>query len=268
MDELERLDIEMSARGFRQKTKKSYKNIFSKFLVFNNHKSFKDSTCKDVKKYLAYLQEKGQRNITLNVVISGLKFAFEVFDKDLKLKRPKKEKTLPTVLSQEEVERLLSCCSNIKHKLMLKTIYGCGLRVSELQNLKPEHLDFDREIIFIRDSKGAKDRIVKIPKSLFPDLYKYSCLNPGKYLFEGRKGKINIKTIQKVFENAFKKSGIKKKASCHTLRHSFATHLLENGIDIRIIQKLLGHSKLETTQIYTHVSSYQLENVKSPLDYI
>lgn len=265
MDELGRLRIEMSARGFRQKTKKSYMNILCNFLKYNQ-KSFVKSDEEDVKRYLAYLSDRGQTNITLNVVMSALKFAFEIFGKPLNLKRPKKEKRLPNVLSKEEVRSVINHCENVKHKLILRIIYGCGLRVSELQNLKHSDLDFDRNIISIKNSKGAKDRVVKIPESLFSDLYKYVCLNPGKYVFEGLRGKLNIKTIQKIFENNFKKSKINKNASCHTLRHSFATHLLENGVDIRIIQKLLGHNKLETTQIYTHVSSAQIDKIKSPLD--
>lgn len=267
MDELEKIKLEMSARGFRQKTQKSYENIIVNFLKFNS-KPLKESNEEDVKKYLEYLHQKGQTNITLNVVISSLNFAFEIFDRKLNLKRPKKEKRLPEVLSKEDVRSIIFSCENIKHKLILRCIYGFGLRISELQNLKPGDIDFSRKIIYVKNSKGAKERIIKIPETLFADLYKYLALNPGIYVFEGRKGKINLKTIQKIFENSLKKSEIRKKASCHTLRHSFATHLLENGVDIRIIQKLLGHSKLETTQIYTHVSSYQLENIKSPLDTI
>ena len=265
MDELERLNIEMSSRGFREKTKKSYSNIFHNFLKFNK-KSFSFSSEDDLKRYLSYLNQKGQTNITLNVVISALKFAFLTFNKKIDIKRPKKERRLPEVLSKEDVKRILESQTNVKHQLILETIYGCGLRISELQNLKPEDIDFDREITKIRNSKGAKDRIIKLPKTLLLKLKSYIELSSGTYLFEGRKGKINIKTIQKIFENALKKSQVKKKVSCHTLRHSFATHLLENGVDIRIIQKLLGHSKLETTQIYTHVSGFQLENIKSPLD--
>ncbi len=120
--------------------------------------------------------------------------------------------------------------------------------------------------VLIKDSKGAKDRYIMLPNSLSSNLKNYINLNPGVYIFQGRKEKLNIKTVQKIFENALKKSGIKKRASCHTLRHSFATHLLENGVDIRIIQKLLGHNRLETTQIYTHVSNFHLKNIKSPLD--
>ncbi|OIO41999.1 hypothetical protein AUJ62_01600 [Candidatus Pacearchaeota archaeon CG1_02_32_21] len=132
--------------------------------------------------------------------------------------------------------------------------------------MKTSDINFDRKIVLIKEAKGKKDRYVNLPESLYNDLQSYIKLNQGEYVFSGRNGKITIKTIQKIFENALEKSGIEKRASCHTLRHSFATHLLENGVDIRVIQKLLGHNKLETTQIYTHVSNFQLQNIKSPLD--
>ena len=132
--------------------------------------------------------------------------------------------------------------------------------------MKTSDINFDRKIVLIKEAKGKKDRYVNLPESLSSELKNYISLNKGKYVFEGRNGMITIKIIQKIFENALKKSGVNKKASCHTLRHSYATHLLENGVDIRIIQKLLGHNKLKTTQIYTYVSNFQLQNIKLPLD--
>jgi site-specific recombinase XerD len=265
MDELFFLNNEMSAQGFGIRTKKTYNSIFKGFKRFN-HTDIKNSSAENVKEYLSYLHEKGHTNISLNLVISALKFAYGIFQKPLDIKRPKKEKRLPLVLSKEEVKKIINSSSNPKHRLILKTIYGLGLRVSELVNLKPEHIDIDRKMVLIREAKGKKDRYVKLPEIFSEELLSYIKLNPGEYVFSGRKGKINIKTVQKIFENTLKKSGVKKRASCHTLRHSFATHLLEDGVDVRIIQKLLGHSKLETTQIYTHVSNFQLQNIKSPLD--
>lgn len=267
MDELGKLKIEMSARGFSPKTKKSYANIFENFKKFSK-KEIKETNEDDIKNYLAYLNEKGYKNITLNVVISAIKFAKTAFGERVFIKRPKRERHLPSVFSQNEIRRLIDSVNNPKHKLILKTIYGLGLRVSELINLRQEEIDFNRKLVHIRDAKGSKDRYVNLPDRLYEDLKSYIRLNNGKYVFSGRKEKITIKTVQKIFENALKKSGINKKASCHTLRHSFATHLLENGVDIRIIQKLLGHAKLESTQIYTHVSNFQLKNIKSPLDEI
>jgi len=265
LNEIEKLKIEMNSRGFSPKTKKSYLNIVTNFVKYNKKNIF-NSDVEDVKRYLAYLNEKGQANISLNVVISALKFTYAIFGKEINIKRPIKEKRLPSVLSKEEVKRIINSLDNPKHKLILKTIYGLGLRVSELQNLKTSDINFDRKIVLIKEAKGKKDRYVNLPESLYNDLQSYIKLNQGEYVFSGRNGKITIKTIQKIFENALEKSGIEKRASCHTLRHSFATHLLENGVDIRVIQKLLGHNKLETTQIYTHVSNFQLQNIKSPLD--
>ena len=264
-NELKRLETEMSARGFSLKTKKSYKRIFEDFKKFSE-KNIKEASEEEIKKYLAYLNNKGYKNITLNVVISAIKFAKLSLGERIFIKRPKKERHLPNVFSKQEIKSLFDSLNNPKHKLILKTIYGLGLRVSELVNLKQEDIDFERKLIHIRDAKGSKDRYVKLPDSLNDGLNSYIKLIPGKYAFSGRKEKLTIKTVQKIFENALKKSEIKKKASCHTLRHSFATHLLENGVDIRIIQKLLGHAKIESTQIYTHVSNFQMENIKSPLD--
>ncbi len=267
MDELDRFELEMKSRGFSRKTHKSYMFFVSGFLKFIGKKPAECGE-EDVKRYLANLKNKGYTNITLNLAISSLKFFFDIFGLNIikEIKRPKKEKHLPTVLSKEEVSRIINSLNNPKHKLILKTIYGLGFRISELANLKPENIEFDRKMVLIKDSKGRKDRYVMLPEKLGEELKSYMALNNGNYLFEGRNGKISLKTIQKIFENAVKKSGIKKDVSCHTLRHSFATHLLENGIDVRIIQKLLGHTKLETTQIYTHVSNLQIKNIKSPLE--
>lgn len=266
-DELiQKLNREMAIRGFSPKTRKTYGGILSGFIKFNQ-KEVCNWSVEDVKRYLESLHNKGHTNITLNVVISAMKFIFEINGKHLDLKRPKKEKHLPSVFSKDEVKRLINSLKNPKHKLILKTIYGLGLRVSELSNLKIKHIDFERGLVLIKNSKGNKDRYVKIPGGWDEEVKNYIKLKGnGEYLYEGRKGKISIKTIQKIFDNALKKSKLRKNASCHTLRHSFATHLLENGVDIRIIQRLLGHSKLETTQIYTHVSDVQLKNIKSPLE--
>lgn len=268
MDEvMEELEIEMKSRGFSKKTQKSYKFFVEDFLLFvkKNPEACKEE---DVKKYLAYLKDKGYTNTTLNLAISALKFFFGILKIYIlrEIKRPKRERKLPVVLSKEEISKILNALDNPKHNLILKTIYGLGLRVSEIVSLKQEDIQFERGLVLIKNAKGKKDRCIALPKNLAEELKHYVSFNKGKYLFEGRKGKLSIKTVQKIFENTVKKAGIKKKASCHTLRHSFATHLLENGVDIRIIQKLLGHSKLETTQIYTHVSNFQIKNIKSPLD--
>ncbi|MCD6229482.1 MAG: site-specific integrase [Candidatus Diapherotrites archaeon] len=270
MDELERLNIELNSRGFSHKTKKSYLFFIADFLKFTKKKP-REIQKEDIKKYISYLiVNKKYTNITANVAISSLKFFFgRVLEKDVckGIERPKRENRLPTVLSKGEVRKIIGSASNIKHKLVLKCIYGMGLRVSEVVNLKLADFDFDRDMVKICSAKGNKDRYVMLPKGLKSNLISYIELEkPEKYLFSGRKAKYTIKSVQKIFANSLRKTGIKKKASCHTLRHSFATHLLEQGIDIRYIQSLLGHSRLQTTQIYTHVANNKLKNIQSPLD--
>ena len=221
----------------------------------------------DVKKYVAHLiTDKGYANVTANLAISALKFLFKSCGKELFMERPKRERTLPIVLSKEEVRRILAAANNAKHRLALRCLYGMGLRVSELVNMKVNDIDFDRRVVKI-NGKGNKERYVMLPDGLRDDLRSYMAFEkPEKYLLKGRKGKYAIKSVQKIFEYATRKAGVMKEASCHTLRHSFATHLLESGVDIRYIQQLLGHAKLQTTQIYTHVSGNAMANIKSPLD--
>jgi len=182
---------------------------------------------------------------------------------------PKKPKRLPVVLSKDEVLRLLNSVSNPKHKLILALMYSAGLRVSEVVKLKVQDLDFDNKIIWVRQGKGKKDRQSLISEKIFIDLKNLTVnMAADQYLFLGQKPGFCLKTrsAEKIFANALAKADIKKLATCHSLRHSFATHLLEGGTDIRYIQTLLGHSSLQTTQIYTKVSNKFLSQIKSPLD--
>ena len=204
--------------------------------------------------------------------VHHLIFALEYFFKNILneriyLPKPKRNKTLPEILTKEEIKKMIDFTLNIKHKLILKVLYGCGLRVSEITGLKKEDINFNEDLIHIRLAKGKKDRFVKIPESLKEDLESYCKLNKDEILFpSNRGGKLTKKTIGKIVENSAKKAGITKDVYPHLLRHSFATHLLENGADLRIIQKLLGHSDIKTTQIYTQISQASIKNVKSPLD--
>ncbi|MBN2095315.1 MAG: tyrosine-type recombinase/integrase [Candidatus Aenigmarchaeota archaeon] len=270
MDEFERLVVELDSRGFSPKTKKAYL-FFARDFAAYVRKNISGVNGADVKSYVAYLIEKRKyTNLTANLAISALNFWLGDVLKTkscLGLTRPKREKRLPAVLSKEEVKKIISSTENAKHKLILKCLYGLGLRVSEAANLKVFDIDFDRDMVKIVSAKGNKDRYVMLPQTLREDLANYIGLyKPETYLFSGRSGKYPVKTIQKVFENSARKAGIKKKATCHTLRHSFATHLLEGGTDIRLIQKLLGHENISTTQIYTHVSSASIKSIKSPID--
>ncbi len=184
---------------------------------------------------------------------------------NIKFKRPQ---TLPVVLSKEEVSKLIKVTSNLKHKTILLLIYSAGLRLGELLNLKIGDIDSKRFKIHVVQGKGKKDRYVVLSEKLLQLLREYfKKYGPKEYLIEGGKGgRYSDKSVQSLMKQAVKKAGIRKKATVHTLRHSFATHLLDDGTDIRFIQELLGHVRLETTQIYTHVSSRSIDKIKSPAD--
>ena len=180
----------------------------------------------------------------------------------------RKEERIPVVLSKNEVKSILNHTNNIKHKTILSTIYGLGLRVSELVNLRINDIDSDRMLVHIHNSKGKKDRMVMLPVSLLKLLRTYfKAYKPKHYLFEGQKNTVySASSVRKVLKASLDKANINKPASVHTLRHSFATHLLENGTDVRIIQKLLGHKNIKTTLLYTQVAQSTIQNVKSPID--
>ena len=185
----------------------------------------------------------------------------------INLKFAKRSKKLPIVLSREEINKIIEVLPNKKHKLLISLAYGAGLRVSEVINLKVKDINPEELTIHLKDAKGKKDRI-----TIFPEKIKFDIINimDGKdknnFIFESeRGGKLTERTAQKVFENALKKSGIQKDATFHSLRHSFATHLLENGVDVRYVQELLGHQNIRTTQLYTRVTNPSIKKIKSPL---
>lgn len=187
------------------------------------------------------------------------------------LKRPRPERRLPPVLSEQEVSDILHAHSNIKHSIMLRLVYACGLRRSEILNLKPEDINSERKILNIRLAKGKKDRIVGIPVGLIEELRVYYRLfKPLYWLFEGQKNgqQFSKTSLSNVLKSAVKKANIIKPVTLHWLRHSYATHLLEHGTDLRNIQELLGHSSSKTTEIYTHVSTKTLANIRSPFEYL
>ena len=187
---------------------------------------------------------------------------------ELQLKRPKRSKLLPTVLSKEEVIDLLRYTKNLKHRAVLAMIYSAGLRISELLHLKLEHIDIDRRQLTVKNSKGRKDRNIILAQSFVPLMQNYiMSYNPKTYFVEGKPfQQYSAESVRSFLHRSSKIAQIKKRVTPHTLRHSYATHLLENGIDLRYIQELLGHAKPETTMIYTHVSKKDLLNIESPLD--
>ncbi|MEM4244914.1 MAG: tyrosine-type recombinase/integrase, partial [Candidatus Nanoarchaeia archaeon] len=182
-----------------------------------------------------------------------------------KLPLARKSLKLPLVLSKEEINKMIEATNNLKHKLVIMFLYYAGLRLDEVRNLKWEDVDFDREIIHLKTAKGDKERIVFLHKKLIDMLKMYGTKEEGLIFVSQREGKYNKRTIQQIVKSASKKAGIKKNITPHTLRHSFATHLLESGADIRHIQQLLGHKDLKTTQIYTHVANKEIKKLANLL---
>ncbi|MBL6868976.1 MAG: tyrosine-type recombinase/integrase [Flavobacteriales bacterium] len=226
----------------------------------------------DIIEYLFHLIKNNYSKSTQNQHINAIKFYFEkCLGKKREyylIDRPRKEKKLPNVLSKNEIQLLFNSTYNLKHLTILAVIYSCGLRVSELINIKINDIDNNRMVIHIRKAKGNKDRQVQLTNQLLELLRKYyKKYLPLNYLIVGQNGgKYSTTSIQKIIKNSSLKAGIYKKVTPHTLRHSFATHLLENGTDIRYIQTILGHSDIKTTQIYTHVSNAHLKNIQNPSD--
>lgn len=201
------------------------------------------------------------------------KFYKEIFQRNVNLKHlypQRKENRLPKFLTKSEVKKVLEATLNIKHKAILTTIYSCGLRLSELIELKISDIKTEENILLVRQGKGNKDRVVTLSSKLIELLREYyKMYKPKVYLFEGsRGGKYSKRSVQQIMKYSVEKSGINSPATVHSLRHSYATHLLESGIDIRIIKELLGHSNIKTTEIYTHITDVNKNKIKSPLDYL
>ncbi len=267
---LKKIEIELKISKNSKHTLKSYFEANKKFLEFAGKKPTEVNE-DDLKSYII---EKLNDKSTSSVIIflSAIKYAYSnILKEDItsEIKRPKKEKKIPVVLTKSEIRKLIDIFDSPKSKLMISIIYSCGMRVSELVNLKINDLDFNEKIGQIKQAKGKKDRMFNIPNFLLDDLENQVELqrkNGKEYLFTGPGGKLTSRNIQKIVSLASRKAGINKNVHPHTLRHSFATHLLEDGVDIRYIQGLLGHSSISTTELYTHISSDKLKKIKSPLD--
>jgi len=263
---LQKLKERCILKGYSSQTIKSYTYNVSRYLSFLS-KGRLNLTNDSVKSYL----------LTLNLSVNSIRLQYasiSFFFREI-LKHPfnfddipikKREKSLPKVISKEKIKAILNLCQNLKHRVIIKLLYSSGLRLQELINLKRKDIDFERNTLHVKNGKGKKDRITIVSENLKLDLLKYysNYQFNTEYILNGRKGKYSKKSVQKVLDFFGKKVEIK--LTPHMLRHSFATHLLEQGTDIRYIQKLLGHSNLETTQIYTHVANSDIAKIKSPLD--
>ncbi len=266
-----KLETEMKLRGFSKQTSKMYLFYNTKFLEYIK-KPPEGIDDDDIKEYLAHkMSDHSLSNASISLIKASLKFFYaEILGKNLALiKTPKASKKLPIVLTRKEIRDLLDNTENPKHRLLIELLYSTGLRLSECVNLKYSDLDLNDGIGWVRMGKGAKDRIFIISGMFRRDLleYKEKSGADGKgYIFLTNGKKMSPRGIQHAIKKAAKRAGIEKDVHVHTLRHSFATHLLEDGVDIRKIQTLLGHANLQTTQIYTQVSSEEIKKIKSPLD--
>ncbi len=274
MSELRRkMKMDMELKGYSPRTIKNYIGHVSNFAKDYN-KSPELLREKEIREYLHYcIMEKKLSEGTVNYINAGLKFFYTKtlnrywnMDKLFRIKEPRR---LPAVLSPEEVKSIFDATENLKHKTILMTIYSAGLRVSEVCNLKITDIDSKSMQILIREGKGKKDRYSLLSNANLEILREYwKRYHPTEYLFSGRgrTDSITPRSVQRMMEKSIKKTKITKKATIHTLRHSFATHLLDAGTDICYIQRLLGHTRITTTTIYLHLRRMDLLNIKSPLD--
>ncbi len=265
----------LKTKRYSPNTVRTYTGMFEEFINYYPHLPPEEITEKEIIVFLRYLVEDRQVSVSYqNQSINAIKFYYEQVlggrRKFYFVERPAKERKLPVVLSEQEVAKILGAVNNLKHKCLLMLIYSSGLRISEALNLQPKDIDSKRMQVTVRNAKGKKDRVSLLSKSLLPVLREYYQLyEPKEYLFEGvTGGKYSARSAQAILKQACQRAKIQKKATLHTLRHSFATHLLEKGTDLRYIQVLLGHSSSKTTEIYTHVSNKAIKDIESPLDSI
>jgi len=264
----------LRSKRYSEKTIITYCDGLKSFLVFYNKKPIQSITNEDVIIFNnEYIIKNKLSESYQNQIVNAIKLYFKIIREtkiDIeKIHRPKRAKTLPNVLSKEEVKAILEAPTNIKHKMMLSLIYSCGLRSGELLALEPKHIDSKRNIVLLKNSKGKKDRIAPLSPKILELLRSYYLIyKPVKYLFEGNiiGEQYSEKSLQSIIKQSIKKASIKKPVTLHWLRHSYATHLLESGTDLRYIQELLGHSSSKTTEIYTHVSTKNIQQIKSPFD--
>jgi len=267
---LKKLENELRLRNYSPKTVKSYVSCVAEYLRAKQS-NFNLVDVDFIKQYLLSKVDKGLSSQTVNQSLQAINFfCWNVlkFRGKIDIKFAKTPSKLPIVLSRNEVEKIINSISNEKHQLLISLSYASGLRVSESTNLKIKDLNLAELTIHIKGAKGNKDRITIFPKKLSEKIERLTTgRNLNDYVFASeRGGKLTERTAQKIFENALKKCNINKDATFHSLRHSFATHLLENGVDVRYVQELLGHSNIRTTQIYTHVMNPAIKNIKSPFD--
>ena len=260
-------------KRYSQNTQDIYYSYFKDFCLYFQDEKLEDVTTIQINSYILDLIKSKSISISQqNQRINSIKFYYEKVlgrkKEYYELHRPRKENKLPKVLSKNEVKRIFNVTNNLKHKCILMLIYSAGLRRSELLNIVPTDIDSERMLVHINGAKGKKDRISLLSDNLLQLLRQYyKEYRPKQYLFEGQNGGMYSPTsVANILKKSALKAGIKKKVTPHMLRHSFATHLLEQGTDLRYIQELLGHESSKTTEIYTHVSKKAIDKIKNPMD--
>ncbi len=263
----------LQGKRYSISTVRTYSYLVADFVEFCGGKGLEALTNRDVELFIeGVLKCKSYSISTQRQFISAMKLFVALYPvvriDGLELTRPKKSQSLPSVLSQEEVLELIRCTKNLKHRAIIALLYSCGLRVSELIHLKLADIDVDRRQVLVRNGKGRKDRYVSVADSFLPLLAAYyHSYKPTVYFVEGEKGKVySAESVRQFLKRNAKLAKIGNVVTPHTLRHSYATHLLENGVDLRYIQSLLGHARPETTMIYTHVKRKDLMQISNPLD--
>jgi len=265
---LEKTKRELEIRKYSLQTQKTYLRLLKSYFVHKkqNLKKFNEE---NIKNFLQNLVHKNSSSSLINQTINAIQFFYrEIIHTPQKVyfRYAKKSQKLPVVLARSEIEKILENISNAKHRLIISLSYGAGLRISEIRNLKVQDLDFENLTIHLKEAKGKKDRLTIFPEKLKTHLQnQIAGKNSDEFVFESNRGdKLSERSLQKFFQQALQRSEIKKAATFHSLRHSFATHLLENGTDVRYVQELLGHQNIRTTQRYTQVTNLKLKNIKSP----
>lgn len=266
---LQKIENELKLRNYSRKTIKSYLLCLADYFKYIKN-VVKNPDTELIKKYLLEKQAKRQSSQTINLYLNAIKYFYREICKNsapIDIRFAKTASKLPIVLSRNEIGKIINSIENKKHRLLVSLSYGAGFRVSEVINLKIKDINLEELTIHIKGAKGNKDRITIFPEKLKNELRESITFNnTNDYVFGNNGGnQLTERTAQKIFESAMKKSGIQKEATFHSLRHSFATHLLENGVDVRYVQELLGHANIRTTQLYTKVTNPSLKNIKSPL---
>lgn len=262
----------LELKKYSNSTVKSYVSCFEEYINYYHDKDIDNLNENDIRLYLQWLVQNSRSNSYINQAVNSIKFYYEIVlgmpNRFYNIERPRKDKKLPIVLSKDNVKKIIEHTNNIKHRCIVSLLYSAGLRRSELLNLKLSDIDSSRMLVFIKDAKGNKDRYTLLSTNILNDLrLYYKEWKPTTYLFEGQKNEqYSAASVGKIVTEAAIKAGIKKRVSPHTLRHSFATHLLESGTDLRYIQLLLGHSSTKTTEIYTHVAKSSFDSIINPLD--